>query len=196
MKVYADHMLRITLNPRTVTVSVLIMTLVCAFGPLSLQPHTGPEIAIKIAAARKHYVSGERVRIRVELTNLGHRDLLVGRELTGYGSNPADITFQVWNSNGKALPGQKAAADCVLRQNSDSIAAAVLKRWIALPPASSYVSAVDFMPSPSLEAPGRYRIVATYGSGGVEAQYWSDCLKANPRGNSKLAFRSLERESK
>jgi hypothetical protein len=88
------------LNPRPVTVGVLIITLVCALGPLSLQPQTGPEIAIKIASSRKHYISGERVRIRVELTNLGNRDLLVGREFTGYGSNPADITFQVWNSAG------------------------------------------------------------------------------------------------
>ncbi len=66
---------------------MLIMTLVCVLGSLTLQPQTGPEIAIKIASTRKHYVTGERVRIRVELTNLGNRDLLVGRELTGYGSD-------------------------------------------------------------------------------------------------------------
>jgi hypothetical protein len=173
---------------RTVLLSVLVLTLVCALGPLSLQPHTGPEIAIKIASTRKHYVSGERVRIHVELTNLGNRDLLVGRELTGYGSNPADITFQAWNSDGKALPGQKAARDCVLRQNPDSVATAVLKRWIALPPASSYVSTVDFGPSPPLEAPGRYRIVATYESEGVEAQYWSDCLRATQEEIANLPF--------
>ena len=181
-------MLRTTFNPRPVTVSVLIVTLVCALGSLSLQPHTGPEIAIKIAATQKHYVSGEKVRIRVELTNLGNRDLLVGRELTGYGSNPADITFGVWNSAGKAVPGQKAARDCFLRQNPDSVATAVMKRWIALPPASSYVSTVDFRPSPPLEAPGRYRIVATYESGGVAAQYWSDCLKVTQDEVANLPF--------
>jgi hypothetical protein len=173
---------------------MLIMTLVCVLGSLTLQPQTGPEIAIKIASTRKHYVTGERVRIRVELTNLGNRDLLVGRELTGYGSNPADITFQVWNSAGKAMPGEKNAGDCVSRQNPDSVATAVLKRWIALPPASSYVSTVDFSPSPPLEEPGRYRIVATYESGGVEAQYWSDCLKATPEEIANLPFAAWKGE--
>src|SRR5882762_5053212 len=120
--------------------AVLITTLVCALGPLSLQPHTGPEIAIKIASTRKHYVTGERVRIHVELTNLGNRDLLVGRELTGYGSNPADITFQVWNSAGKSNAGEKNAGDCCPAEEPCSRSHSFFKELVALPPSFGYGS--------------------------------------------------------
>jgi len=104
------------------------------------------------------------VRIHVELTNLGNRDLLVGRELTGYGSNPADIIFQVWNSAGKAMR-EKNAGDCVSRQNPDSVATAVLKRWIALPPARVTSRQLISARRRPLKRQGRYRIVATYESG-------------------------------
>jgi hypothetical protein len=159
---------------------------------VSLQAQTGPEISIKIEATQRVHVSGGNLAIRVELTNLGNRDLLIGRNLTGVGSNPADITFQVFNSAERPMPGQRAALDCVMQRNPDSLAIAVMKRWIALPPGSSYVAIVDFRPSPPLEVPGRYRIMAAYESGGIKEQYWSDCLKATPEEIAKLPFPAWE----
>src|SRR2546423_313518 len=126
------------------------------------------DITIRIEATEKVYATGEPVRVRVELSNSGRRDLLVGRNLSGVGKNPADVAFQVWDSEGRSLPTLAAASDCVMISNPDSLPTAVLRRWISLPPNSSYVTKVDLpVPSGTLKHTGRYRIVATYISGGI-----------------------------
>jgi hypothetical protein len=172
---------------------VATLTLFSAIFFNLLPAQTTPEIAISIGATQSVYLKGEPIRIRVELRNLGRRDLLVGRQLSGVGMNPADVAFQVWNSEGHALPGESAAADCVMVANTDSLAVAVLKRWISLPPGSSYITSVGLsLPPSSLERPGRYRVLATYISGGIKEQYWSDCLKTTPEEIAKLPFPAWE----
>ncbi|MHB8502562.1 MAG: hypothetical protein ACYDHE_16675 [Candidatus Acidiferrales bacterium] len=122
---------------------------------------------------------------------------MVGRELSGVGKNPADVVFQVWNSSGRSFPTLSAASDCVLTANPDSLPTAVLKRWIALPPSTSYRSDVDLPVSKEVYmSPGRYRVAATYISGGIEEQYWQDCLKFSPEDIAKLPFPAWQGKAK
>jgi hypothetical protein len=182
---------RFTANKRR-RVTQLTTLLVLSSFEFSVQAQTRPEIAVRIEATQRVYVVGDYLRIRVELTNSGSRDLLVARNLTGVGSNPGDITFTMYDSVGRTMPSQGVAVDCFMTRNPDSLAIAVMKRWIALSPRSSYITMVDFMPSPHVVAPGRYRIVAVYESRGIKEQYWTDCLKATAEEIAKLPFPAWE----
>jgi hypothetical protein len=181
---------------RGAALQLVIGTLLGVF-LLSSRAQTPSAITIRIRPTQKFYVPGKPIQIRVELTNSGLRDLLVGRELSGVGKNPADVVFQVRNSSGTSLPTLSAASDCVLTASPDSLPTAVLKRWIALPPGTSYLSDVDLPVSQEVYmGPGRYRVAATYISGGIEEQYWQDCLKFSPEDIAKLPFPAWQGKAK
>ena len=174
--------------------AVLVISFLTATGPASTrgQEASRPDLGIRIEAAKTVVSKGEPLSIRVEFTNRTQRDLYVARNLTGVGSNAADITFAVWNSAGQAEPGERAAADCVIKPNPDSLLVAVMKNWVALPPGSSYATSAKLGPSPFLERGGRYKIVASYESRGIGEQFWTDCVRASPSEIAKLPFTAWE----
>jgi hypothetical protein len=166
---------------------------ICLLGICSQTDPNSP-IAVRIEAKNSSPRSGEPVSITVALTNLSNEDLLVGRMLTGVGINPGDITFEVTNLPGQPERGERSATDCFVRSNPDPLPVAVMKRWIALPPHTSFTTSVILDPT-LLGPPGRHKVTATYESRGVKEQYWTDCVHATPDEVAKLPFRAWEGRS-
>lgn len=160
------------------------------------QMKTQPEIEVQIQPTKSTFRKGEPIQIRVELMNRSHRDLFVGRELGGLDSDPAHVRFYVWNSAGEQSPSGKAVGDR-FTPSPESLLRAVIKRWIALRPQSSY-SVTLYLDNSSfsfLKQPGHYRIRATYRSQGIKAQVTAERLvNAKREDLASLPFPAWEGE--
>jgi hypothetical protein len=182
----------LTMNARTRQLALLAITL--SLGDLSVAYSRAqePEISIRIQPTKKVFLKGKPITIRVELTNRGQSDLYISRSLSWPGGDDGYLDFQVWNSGGQPSPRGGIAVDCFMQPSPEPLSVAVMKRWIALSPGSSYSKTLDVDLSLILKRTGRYRILATYGSGGLREEYFTHCVKVTPEETAKLPFPAWE----
>jgi len=97
------------------------------------QPSKPSEVTIQIKSTKSKVVSGDPIALVVSITNKGQRDILIGRNLPGVGSDAAHVDFLISDKQGHLPEGNATDVDR-FTPNPESFANAVIRNWVALPP--------------------------------------------------------------
>jgi hypothetical protein len=134
------------------------------------------ELEIRISPTKSRVTLGDALSLRVEIWNVGTRNLFVCRDFL---SGPCDLRLS-FDPLAK-VEHFGLAADCVPYElethpppsQKGDFAKTLVDDWIAISPSHFYGAAVELKPSwyPELKVPGHYRISARYSSGGLLEQH-------------------------
>ena len=146
-----------------------------------------PPLRLRIWAERKIFKQGEKIPIHVELTNVSHHDVFIGRELWTNAS-PSRVEFFVMLSDGRNVTGRGSAKDNLAAGAKADFAEALLKWCVLLPAGYSYGTSAalqEFVSAAEL-VPGTYKIEAQYASAGLKADTRLNPLLSHPDEQAKL----------
>jgi hypothetical protein len=141
-------------------------------------------LRLQISSTRQTYAHGERIPIRVEVSNLSSRDVLIARTMWGPRSF-SRVSLYAIPKDGHTLSYVQSYADGF---PVEGFAQALLGWCIVLPVGYSY-SATGFIQGFVRDAdliPGEYRIRAQYMSSGVDANVYYNPLLSRPEELAKL----------
>jgi hypothetical protein len=137
----------------------------------------GKELEVRISLANPEFAANGALQLRVEIWNVGTRDLLICRKIFSYyGPCHLRLDFQPL---AKVQHGG-TAFDCVPYEwephtppNAQDFANILMKDWVSIPPNHSYGETIELDPPlyPELRVPGHYRISGIYSSGGLLDSY-------------------------
>jgi hypothetical protein len=125
------------------------------------------QIAVRISSKTKTIRAGETLELKVEIWNVGHKQLFIERDIYRRCSHSSlSLSFDL-GPPFKPGPGYGCAADCADDPKA-SFVNRVVERWISLPVGHSYGTVVRLDPdfSPELKTPGRWRLHGEYESNG------------------------------
>ena len=138
------------------------------------QAKQGEELEVKISVAKTLVAADEALQLRIEIWNVGARDLLVCKEFL---SPSAPCTLRLdFQPLAKAEHGG-LASDCVPYEwmppspptVAQDFANILVEDWVSIPPNHFYGATIELNPSsyPEVRVAGHYRISGTYFSGGL-----------------------------
>lgn len=153
-----------------------------------------PTLSISIQPIKTVIREDESLELKVKITNPTSDDLLLSRESNHNVPGPVGIWFEVRDPNGALLPDTIGVGDCVGNQARESLASAMLKRWIVLPSKSNLTFFVSLKPSSFWTRAGEYKIRAHYQSIGLEEESWTNCISATRTELDNLPVRAFKGE--
>jgi hypothetical protein len=157
----------------------------CAFAIFAQGKPTGDEDAvlnlkIRTEDAQRVYTERERIRIRVELTNVSSRDVFLGKDMWSWIS-PSRVTMSVAPADGHAMTGEEGAADGLAPNHN--LAWAILNWCFLLSSGYSYASTTVLR---SDLTPGTYKVRALFESRGIDSDSFYNPLLNHPEELEKL----------
>jgi len=132
-----------------------------------------PEISVGIALAKKEFRLGDPMELKIEITNIGPKAILVPNHLSLFGGDEA--YFEIELSNGKVLisPRMGFVVDSFPNpsKNKESPTEIVLSSFVLLPPGTSFVQRIALfnylnVRKYELKA-GSYKLKGYYSSNGL-----------------------------
>lgn len=133
---------------------------------------TEKEVSVALAAEKVRYVVGQPIRIRIDIQNIGERDLLICNRIQRITAWVCSLELIVTDENGNESPRIAVMPPLISpARASESFANALVRDWMILAPGHS-LSAWVWIDSDTfrmLGQPGRYRIQADYTSQGLKA---------------------------
>jgi hypothetical protein len=134
---------------------------------------TKPEISVTMALAKQVFRLGNPMELKIEVTNIGQKAILVPNHLSLFGDEAAHLEIEL--SNGKALisPHLGLVVDRFPNpsKNQKSPTEKVLGSFVLLPPGTSFVERIalfDYLSVRKYELKaGNYKLKGYYSSGGL-----------------------------
>jgi hypothetical protein len=143
------------------------------------QAEQGKELEVRISLANPAFAANDALLLRVEIWNVGSRDLLVCREMFSL-SAPCHLRLD-FQPLAKVEHGG-VADDCVPYEwmphapsKAQDFANILMKDWVSIPPNHFYGATIELYPSsyPELGVAGHYRLSGIYSSGGLHSSLLS-----------------------
>jgi hypothetical protein len=138
------------------------------------QTEQGKELEVRISLAKPVVAANETLRLRVEIWNVGTRDLLVCKEVF---SPSAPCTLRLDFQPLAKVEHRGLASDCVPYEwmphipppKAEDFANILIKDWVSISPNHFYGAIIELDPSsyPELRVAGHYRLSGNYSSGGL-----------------------------
>jgi hypothetical protein len=155
-----------------------------------------PGLTVRLSVAKTKFSVGEPIYVTVKITNVGKQDIFVGRRIPINTDWIYSLVLSLQDQKGNASTMLWRARDPVPPDPEESLASALAKAWVALPPGYSYSTAIeiDSETFAFLKKPGRYRLSGTYQSMGMDAPLYYNALLNRPEEMKKLPYRSWEGE--
>ncbi len=131
------------------------------------------EIRVDINLAKKQFHLGDPIELRVEITNIGLKPLLVPNSLFLYRDKVAYLEIELSNSKGLLSPHMAIAVDNPPNSSKERkcIGEIVLNSFVLLRPGTSYVQRLAlgaYLTAFKYELkPGAYKIKSYYSTGGL-----------------------------
>ena len=127
-----------------------------------------PKVELKLIPEKTTIRAGGRLRLRVELRNVGTNDVIIAQKLDAMFGNSELRFFLEYGSKREEGPGM--AADSIPAPNPD-FEKTFVTNWLTLNRGHFYGTYVDIDPIdfPRLRKPGRYKIGALYDSRGISS---------------------------
>jgi hypothetical protein len=131
------------------------------------------EISVSMALAKQEFHLGDPMELKIEVTNIGQKPLLVPNHLSLFRGEEAYLEIELSNSNGLLSPHMGFAVDRFPNPSKEkkSPSEIVLNRFILLPPGTSFVQRIALFEHLSALKyqlkPGTYHLKAYYSSGGL-----------------------------
>lgn len=152
-----------------------------------------PPISVKISLPNKTFEVGEKISVRVEISNIGTTDLFLGRRFPQIEQWIYALNLRVRDASGIYLQ-QSVALPPFMKQvdKSEHFCNALVKDWLALPPGYFFGTTITLDPKvyDGLSKPGRYEVQALYTSMGMEADLYYNRLSLEPDSIKDLPFHS------
>ncbi len=157
-----------------------------------------PSISVRLSLTKKLFKVGERIPLKVEITNNGTGDVFVGRELLQIDNAIYHLKLSVESSQGRTPENFSGAVDSFSVGPRDGFSTALAKSWIALPPGYFYgtILFVDEQFADFLTKPGKYTVRGTYSSSGMRADVYFNDLLAYPEELERIPFPSWKGDIK
>jgi hypothetical protein len=165
------------LHIRYITILLYISTLVAfvagstAFGQSEVASQE--PIKVHIALGRKEFHLGERMELKLEISNIGHEPLLIANSISLYGNEDAFLEIELRGKRGLLSPHVGMAVDCFRtpEKNPKAPSEIVLKSFLVLRPGTSYVQRLPLYEHLSALSygltPGNYTLRTYYSSNGL-----------------------------
>jgi hypothetical protein len=155
-----------------VSYSLLLFVLSIALAPFARgNPQTSDkdskQVEVRMIPVKKVIKAGESLEVRVEVWNVGSKQLFIEKEIYELCScSPLSLSLDLGLPM-KPYQGHGCAANCVDNARA-SFAKRIVERWISLPVGNFYGTVVRMNPDsfPQLRTPGRWRLRGSYRSGG------------------------------
>ncbi len=170
---------------------VFLASTLAVAGQTSSGETVSPALQVKISTDKTTYEQGDQIPISLQITNISHRDVLIGKEIWGSWS-PSKIFVYVVADDGHSIEGIESFADVLSPNAFDDFPRAVLNWCFALPPGYSYGDNFDLtgIVVQSDLVPGSYRVHLEYSSRGVDADTYFNPLLGHPDELAKLRAES------
>jgi hypothetical protein len=130
-----------------------------------------PQIAVHMSLAKRFFDVGEPIVIDIRISNVGESPVIVGNYASTVSGGVSRLEFELRDSHGRLSPATQMIADNFgPRPSNDETASKLLGSFVLLRPGYSLVvkTSIDASLLSFLGKPGRYRLSATYASGGLE----------------------------
>jgi hypothetical protein len=130
--------------------------------------HHAPQLKLRLFAAKSSIRSGEQLKIRVELWNLGTEDVIVAQNL---GSTFGNSTLSFILDTGHGGESFSAVGDRLPESTEPDFERTFVTNWLTLNKNHFYGTYVSMDPIefPHLRKLGRYRVHAQYYSRGISS---------------------------
>jgi len=130
--------------------------------------HPIPKLELRLFAVKESIRSGERLKLRAELWNVGTEDVIVAQRLDSTFGNSA-LTLLLFAHNGVESFG--AIGDRIPENIEPDFEQTFVTNWLTLNKNHFYGTYVymDPIEFPHLRKPGRYQIHAQYSSRGISS---------------------------
>lgn len=131
------------------------------------------EISVSIALAKKEFHFGDPMELKIEVTNIGQKPLLIPNHLSLFGGEEAFLEIELSNGKGLLSPHMGFAVDRFPNpsKNKKAPSEIVLNSFILLPPGTSFVqrnALFEHLRARKYDLkPGSYKLKGYYSSGGL-----------------------------
>lgn len=149
------------------------------------------ELQVTISPLKEIITSGDTLKVRVEIWNIGRENLFICRD---FRLGPCDLRLSFEPPAREARTAH--AADRGFPGETETFANALVRDWISMPPEHFYGAVLELDPAsyPELKEPGRYRIRGRYVSGGLLAPAYYNRLLAFRNEVAQLPAKSWQGE--
>ena len=146
------------------------------------------KIEVRISPTKHTIASGETLKVRVEIWNVGTKNIFVCRDFQTP-APPCSLQLIFENTARHQYgTGRGSAADCFITAERDSFATVLTTSWLLLPPAHFYGGLAEINTSgfTELPRPGRYIVRGDFSEGGMSGnncgglQPWADQIAHLP----------------
>ena len=128
-----------------------------------------PQISVRMALPKKVFTVGEILRVKVQISNIGNKPVLVSNILSMSPNSPSHIEFELRDDHGGVSPSLKMIADTFSSSETASPSSALLGSWLLLN--QGYSLAVEIKLDKELfeflGKPGSYTLSGRYFSAGL-----------------------------
>jgi hypothetical protein len=144
-------------------------------------PSSPPELHLRISTARHTYKNNSEIPISVQITNIGSRNILVGRDLLR-NTSPSQLAFYVTPADRHALSYEHSVVDGLPAHALDDLPSAILRWCLSLQPGYSYGVTIplDDVVVASGLTPGVYHVHVEYISSGIDENTYFNPLLGHP----------------
>lgn len=169
-------------------VFVLSAALISTIEPqATVEDSSNHVLHLKIWTDKPIYVAGEDIQVRVQITNISDKDVLIGNDLIWGIKSPSHVQFEVTPKDGHPLSYQSSVADGFTPRTSDDFAGDLLDWCLKLSPGYSYSGAAQLQQFVTGGlSPGGYLIRARYISTGIDADEYFNPLLGRAGALAKL----------
>jgi len=140
-------------------------------------------ISVRLSCDDQRPRVGDKIPIKVELTNLGDKPLIFPNLISDSDRVDGHVELYLVDSNGRESPRMRRIADSLTPYPAEPDWKLMLGRWLVLYPGYSLATSLYLSDSifSFLKLPGKYKVTAEYSSGGLSSQenYRPMGLKAN-----------------
>jgi hypothetical protein len=127
------------------------------------------QIAVKLYLPQKEFHLGERIDLKVEVSNIGRVSLLVANGVSIASGGASYIEFELTDRKGQISPQARLVSDTFSSNEKTNPTMSFLTHWLLLRPGSSISTNVplDGTIIEFLANPGEYKLSAHYSSNGL-----------------------------
>ena len=158
-----------------------------------------PVIELRISTAKRTFQLGETIKVKLEITNRGHKPIFVCRPSAFADNTGGACTLHLWLENGKGKRSERTSygvADCFSPPpkeiSSEEFMREVLWTWFVQQPGETFsvIYEIDGSADSWAGRPGHYRLHGLFGSLGMEYVTMCHALGLYKERLEKLPFKS------
>jgi hypothetical protein len=145
-------------------------------------------IELRLTVQKKVIRPGGSVEVRVEIWNIGSREIFVGQNF----DSPSNISELSLHLEGGVEPPSEIGATASDSLRDPNFASVLSKYWIPLPSGHFYGRVVNMYPDsfPKLDNRGRYRLRAEYFCLGFPTSGGINGLELDPEQSARLPYKA------